>query len=321
MNIRRTVREIRKNLHNIRKRLCIFSGNLKKRNLENRHIYAIYIVAATAFCLFAVQFAPGSSFRNWYYNLINKPIINKEIQYMADGREEQEMKKGTFLTYYRHAAFGATNPEEVDPNAPMIALTFDDGPNSDYTQRILDVLAANYSHATFFVVGPNAENFPEMLKAISLAGCEVGNHTYHHKDLTTLTAAEVEEEIDKVNRAVKKATGENTTVIRPPYGAFNDDVLAQLNEPVILWDLDTEDWDSRNAQKVVQKVLDTVKDGDIVLMHDIYDSTAEAVEILVPKLKEQGYQIVSVSELARYKGKQLELGKAYGEIEGPVKDE
>lgn len=321
MNIQRTVRKTRKGLHNVGKRLCIFGRNLRKRDFQNRHIYAIYIVAATVVCLFAAQFAPGSSFRSWYYNLINKPIINKEIQHMTDDRDGQEMKKGTFLTHYRYAAFGATNPEEVDPNAPMIALTFDDGPNPDYTQRILDVLTANYSHATFFVVGPNAESFTETLKAISLAGCEIGNHTYNHKDLTTLTAAEVEEQIDKVNRAVKKSTGENTTVIRPPYGAFNDDVLAQLKEPVILWDLDTEDWDSRNAQKVVEKVLDTVKDGDIVLMHDIYDSTAEAVEILVPKLKEQGYQIVSVSELAKYKGKQLELGKAYGEIEGPVKDE
>jgi peptidoglycan/xylan/chitin deacetylase (PgdA/CDA1 family) len=89
-----------------------------------------------------------------------------------------------------------------------------------------------------------------------------------------------------------------------------------MQEPVVLWDLDTEDWSSRNAQKVTEKVLGTIKDGDIVLMHDIYDSTAEAVEILVPKLKEQGYQIVSVSELARYKGKTLELNKAYGEIEG-----
>lgn len=321
MNMQRTVQKIRKSLRNVRKHLRMFRRNLKKKNFENRHIYTMYVTIATLVCLFAIQFAPGSVFRSWYYNLINKPIINKEIPYMTNDREEQEIKKGTFLTHYRYTAFGATNPEEVDPNAPMIALTFDDGPNPDYTQRILNTLTANYSHATFFVVGPNAENYTETLKAISLAGCEIGNHTYNHKDLTTLTSTEVEEQIEKVNRTVKKATGENTTVIRPPYGAFNDDVLAQLNEPVILWDLDTEDWDSRNAQKVIEKVLDTVKDGDIVLMHDIYDSTAEAVEILVPNLKERGYQIVSVSELAKYKGKQLELGKAYGEIGEPVKDE
>lgn len=319
MNMQKTVRKIRRSLRNARKHLRIFKKNLKEKNFENRHIYVMYVVITTFICLSAIQFAPGSAFRNWYYNLINKPIINKGVPYMVN--DQDEIKKGTFLTHYRYTAFGATDPEEIEPDAPMIALTFDDGPNADYTQRILNTLSANYSHATFFVVGPNAENCAETLKAISLAGCEIGNHTYNHKDLTTLAAAEVDEQIEKVNRAVKKATGENTTVIRPPYGAFNDDVLLQLKEPVILWDLDTEDWDSRNAQKVVEKVLDTVKDGDIVLMHDIYDSTAEAVEILVPKLKEQGYQIVSVSELAKYKGKQLELGKAYGEIKGTIKDE
>lgn len=291
------------------------------KNLNNRYVYIIYVVVVTTICLFAAQFAPGGRFRNWYYDLINKPNINKEIEYAVEDRDGQEMNQGAFLTYYRYETFGATNPEEVDENVPMVALTFDDGPNPDYTGRILEVLKANYSRATFFVVGPNAEKYPDTLKAISAAGCEIGNHTYNHKNLTNLSEEEIEEQVDKVNRAVKKATGEDTTVIRPPYGAYNNQVLGQLMEPVILWDLDTEDWKSRNAQTIVEHVLDTVKDGDIILMHDIYDSTAEAIEILIPRLKEQGYQIVSVSELARYKGKELELNKAYGEIEGPVKDE
>jgi peptidoglycan/xylan/chitin deacetylase (PgdA/CDA1 family) len=245
----------------------------------------------------AAEVAPGGSLRAWYHNLTNTTVFNKDIQNEVT---EGEIMKGSFLTYYRFEKFGATNPEEIDTTAPMVAFTFDDGPNPEYTQRILDVLTANYSHATFFVVGNNAEDYPEVLQSISSAGCEIGNHTYGHK----------------VNRAVIKATGESTTVIRPPYGSYNDDVLNVMQEPVVLWDLDTEDWSSRNAQKVTEKVLENIKDGDIVLMHDIYDSTAEAVEILVPKLKEQGYQIVSVSELARYKGKTLELNKAYGEIEG-----
>ena len=91
--------------------------------------------------------------------------------------------------------------------------------------------------------------------------------------------------------------------------------MAVLDKPVILWDVDSEDWDSRNAQTVCDKVLSEVKDGDIILMHDIYESTAEAVELLLPQLKERGFQVVSVSEMAYYKGKTLELGKAYGKIE------
>ena len=237
--------------------------------------------------------------------------MNKGVQNRIVPDEEVS---GTFLTFYRFFGFGECDPDEVDVNAPMIALTFDDGPSPENTNRILDVLSENYSHATFFVVGTNAEQYPDTLKSIAEAGCEIGNHTFNHAKLTSLDAAAVDEQIEKVNRVVKKATGENTTVIRPPYGAYDDNLLAQLQEPVILWDVDTEDWESRNAQSIANAILSKVKDGDIVLMHDIYESTAEAIEIVVPKLKEQGYQIVTVSEMARYKGKTLELGTPYGVV-------
>lgn len=286
---------------------------MRKKFSDSWMLYVGFILVASLFCILITQVLPGSKLRTWIHNVQNKPVINKSIQYTRN--DEQVKEWGIFLTNYRFQSFGASNPDDVDMNAPMVALTFDDGPNPANTTRILDVLNANYSHATFFVVGTNAENYQDTLKAISASGSEIGNHTYNHKDLTSISASEVEEQIDKVNRAVKKATGENTTVIRPPYGAYNDEVLNQLDEPVVLWDLDTEDWNSRNAKKIVDEVMANIKDGDIVLMHDIYDSTAEAVEMLVPKLKEQGYQIVSISEMAEYKGKKLELHKAYGEIE------
>lgn len=287
----------------------------KKLISDRRILYPFFIITVSLLCIILAELSPNGKMRSWYYNLTHKEIINKGIQY-ADESNNTGKEVGNFLTYYRFQKFGASNPEEVDTEAPMIALTFDDGPNPDNTKRILDVLTANYSHATFFVVGTNAEKYPDTLKAILSAGCEIGNHSYNHTNLTTVDAEKVETEIEEVNRAVKKATGENTTVIRPPYGAYDDNLLNQLQEPVVLWDLDTEDWDSRNAQTIVDKVLSDIKDGDIVLMHDIYESTAEAMEILVPKLKEQGYQIVTVSEMARYKGKELELGKPYGKIQG-----
>lgn len=292
-----------------------FRDKIRKINIDSKVFYTVFIVVASLFCIIISQISPDSRFRTWYHSLKNKPVISKGIQLTGE-KSVIDQQTGTFLTYYRFQGFGESDPTHIDSKAPMIALTFDDGPNPSSTQRILDVLNANYSHATFFVVGTNAENYPDMLKAISASGCEIGNHSYNHKDLTTLSTSDVEEQIEKVNRAVKKATGENTTVIRPPYGAYNDKVIKQLEEPVILWDLDTEDWESRNAKKIVDAVMSSVKDGDIVLMHDIYDSTAEAVEILIPKLKEQGYQVVSVSELAKYKGKTLELDKAYGKIGG-----
>lgn len=276
-------------------------------------LYPAFIIIVSFICILPAE-KSSHRFRSWYYDLTHTKVIDKGIEYEAD--EEAFKEKSTFLTYYRYQEFAASNPKNVDADAPMIALTFDDGPNSDYTKRILDVLNENYSRATFFVVGTNAELHTDTLKLISESGCEIGNHSYSHQNFTEIAAEEVESQIDMVNRAVKKATGEETTVIRPPYGAFNDDVLAQLEKPAILWDMDTEDWDSRNAQKIADKVLSEVKDGDIILMHDIYDSTAEAVEIIVPKLKEQGYQIVTVSELAQYKGKTLEAGNIYSGFKG-----
>lgn len=278
---------------------------------DQRKVYAGFVIGTSLFCIFLAEISQANSFRGWYYNLINKDIISKSIEHLE---KEKKGDYGSFITYYRCNAFGESNPEEIDVNAPMVALTFDDGPNPEYTGRILEVLEENYSHATFFVVGTNAEQYPETLQAIALSGNEIGNHTYSHANLTDIDSANVEEEIDKVNRAVKKATGEITTVIRPPYGAYNEDVLNQLQQPVVLWDLDTEDWDSRNAQTIVDNIITNIDDGDIILMHDIYESTAEAVELLVPRLKEMGYQVVSVSEMAEYKGKELELHKAYGGV-------
>lgn len=278
---------------------------------EQWKLYAIYIVTTSLACIMIAEVSQGNSFRGWYYNLINKDIISKATEYT---KGTTDGNYGSFVTYYRYQVFGASNPEDIDADAPMVALTFDDGPNPEYTSRVLKVLEENYSHATFFVVGTNAEKYPEVLRNIAASGNEIGNHTYSHANLTDIDSSDVEEEIDRVNRAVKKATGEIATVIRPPYGAYNDDVLKQLQQPVILWDLDTEDWDSRNAQVIVDHIIANVEDGDIILMHDIYESTAEAVELLLPRLKEMGYHVVSVSEMAEYKEKELELHKAYGGV-------
>lgn len=294
---------------------------MRKKRRHRRHlswkqrqirIYTCFIVVAGAACILMAAGAKKSDLSERLSRLTHKNIVNKAVEPME--QNISHMPAGTLITNYRYQEFGASDPNEIDVNAPMIALTFDDGPNPDSTKRILKVLSENYSHATFFVVGTNAAQYPETLQEIAASGCEIGNHTNNHKNLTKITDAEISEQIDSVNRSVKKATGEQTTVIRPPYGAFDDHVLGMLSEPVVLWDLDTEDWSSRNAAEIVEHVMDNVKDGDIVLMHDIYDSTAEAVEIMVPKLKERGFLIMSVSEMAKYKGKTLELNKAYGKI-------
>lgn len=310
----RYIRKI-KRIYNkrIKRKIKRFVSYFRTHLSEPVILYPTYIVFASLFCVLATQMAHGSALRIWLYRMTHDEIVAKGVEYTMEQKDESY---GVFLTNYRYQSFGATNPGEVDEKAPMVALTFDDGPSENATSRILKVLGDNYSRATFFMVGTNAEKYPELVAEIASAGCELGNHSYNHKDLTKLDAAGREEQIDLVNRAVNKATGENTTVIRPPFGAYDDEVLNDLQNPVVLWNLDTEDWSSRNAQLVVENVMDQVQDGDIILMHDIYDSTAEAVELLVPRLKEEGYQLVTVSEMAKYKGKELECHKAYGKITG-----
>lgn len=279
-------------------------------------VYLCFVLLVSMICIMAAQLSDGSRFRNWYDSLHHKDVVNKDVQYAMNAGEADadSIEKGELRTRYRNMKFGATDPQEIDPNAPMIAFTFDDGPNSEYTERILKVLQENYSSATFFMVGYNIDKYPETVKNVSLAGCEVANHTKDHQNLTKVDADEILKQIGYVNNMAEELTGSKATMIRPPEGAYDETVLNLLQEPVVLWNLDTEDWRSRNAHEIAQRILDNAKDGDIVLMHDIYDSTAEAVEIVVPMLKERGFQILSVSELARYKGKELELGKAYGQI-------
>lgn len=199
----------------------------------------------------------------------------------------------------------------IDPNRPMIALTFDDGPNPSSTNRILDVLAKYNSRATFFVVGNRLRNYPETLQRIVREQSEIGSHTYNHKSLNLLTTKEIQKELAGVDDYLKELLNQDAATLRPPYGAVNDTVREAVNKPMIYWSVDTEDWKSRNTDKIVQHVLANVKDGDIILFHDLYDTTAAAIEILVPELIEQGYQIVTVSEMFQAKGISLEPGKVY----------
>lgn len=199
----------------------------------------------------------------------------------------------------------------IDPEKPMIALTFDDGPSSSATNRILDVLREYHSRATFFVVGNRLRNYPEVLQRIVSERSEIGSHTYNHKSLSLLKASEIRKELSAVDEYLVELLGQEAVTLRPPYGAINDLVKKTVNKPMIYWSVDTEDWKSRNTKAIVNNVIGKVKDGDIVLFHDLYDTTAAAIEIIVPKLIKEGYQIVTVSELFEAKGITLEGGNVY----------
>ena len=184
----------------------------------------------------------------------------------------------------------------------MIAFTFDDGPSKSNTDRILDILKKYGVHATFFMQGQNASYYPEVVKRIYNEGHELGNHTWDHKNLKNLSEAEIAEEVNSAADTIQSITGARPPVVRPPYGGYNDTVKAVVKEPLIRWSVDSEDWSSRDANVIVPLVLSEVEDGDIILFHDIHETTTPAIEQLVPELISQGYQIVSVSELFAGKG-------------------
>ena len=191
--------------------------------------------------------------------------------------------------------------KNIDPNKPMIALTFDDGPSKRYTPAILDALKEYGANATFFVLGSNADNFPDILQRMVLEGNEIGNHTYSHKQLTTLSKENIEEEIIATQESIYDITHRYPDVIRPPYGSKNKTVMeCAKGKRIVTWSLDTRDWHDRDAKVVVERVLKQVQNGDIILMHDLYASTVSAVQELVPRLQEQGYQLVTVSDLYTY---------------------
>ena len=202
--------------------------------------------------------------------------------------------------------FGAS----IDPSKKMIALTFDDGPGP-YTKAIVDCLEKYDARATFFVVGTQVDKYPEELKAIQNAGCEIGNHTNTHKILTRISYAEMKSELSLTDQKIKKITGCSSILMRPPGGAVNDTVKMFAGKPIIQWSIDTLDWKTRNKAMTVNTVMKQVEDGDIILMHDIHKPSMEAALELIPKLKKQGYQLVTVSELAEYRGYTLRNGGVY----------
>ena len=204
--------------------------------------------------------------------------------------------------------------EKKKGSAGAVALTFDDGPGS-FTDRLLDCLEKNQSKATFFMVGEEINSFPDTVKRMEEMGCELGNHSYTHTDFTTLSTDDMSAEIAGVDELLVNLVGHGATVVRPPYGSVNDSVRATVGTPMILWSIDTLDWETKDAQQTVDTVMENVTDGSIILMHDIFITSVDAVEMLVPQLISEGYELVTVHELAEKKGIELQTGITYGSFE------
>ncbi len=201
----------------------------------------------------------------------------------------------------------------LDPSKPMVAITFDDGPSRRGTERILDTLEKYGVVATFFDVGKNVEAYPDIVKREAALGCEVASHSYSHPNFNELSASALKNELSKANKAFENVLGYKPVLVRPPYGSCSEKVAASIDQAVVTWSVDTLDWDTRNAEKIIKSVKSVGNlDGKCILMHGIYDETADAVEEIVPYLINEGYQLVTVSELIIYgKNDDLVAGRRY----------
>ncbi|HAL63259.1 MAG TPA: hypothetical protein DCO93_02305 [Clostridiales bacterium] len=231
-----------------------------------------------------------------------------ELMFSDDGR----------FIYVPHAQVGAymsvnwyRGGGKLDPSRPMVAITYDDGP-AKYTDSILDCLEKYGARATFFVQGQSVPKYPGAVKRAVSIGCEIGNHTQNHANLSKLNSSEISAQLTDTNNAVYNITGVYPKLFRPPYGAYNKTVLEAAKMPAIMWSVDTLDWKTRNAAKTLESVKKSVRDGSIILMHDIHAPTAEAAESVIKYLLKQGYQLVTVSELLDARCGGAAAGKAYG---------
>lgn len=200
---------------------------------------------------------------------------------------------------------------KIDKSKKMIALTFDDGPNYN-TSKVIDVLNKYDIKATFFVLGSRAINNKNILKKMADSGMEIGNHTYNHLLLTKYDENKIRSEIEDTSEVIYSATKKRPKLLRPSYGSVNNKIKKVANMPIIIWDIDTLDWKYHNSKRITSRVVNKVRDGDIILMHDIYSASLNALSNIIPILQDNGYEFVTIDELFYYKGISLENGKVYG---------
>lgn len=218
---------------------------------------------------------------------------------LANGETGSASTTGTDIADPTHVL---SNGRYLDITKPMVALTWDDGPKSSVGNHLMDVLEANNGRGTFFVVGERIDKDPDEVKRMVADGHEVGNHSWDHDEKLSKKGVDyIRSEFDKTNQKVQELTGVTPTLARLPGGIASEDVKSTLTMPMIFWSIDTLDWKTKNAQSTIDAIQGNIKDGDIILMHELYDATSQACDTVIPWLNQQGYQMVTVSELIQFR--------------------
>lgn len=211
--------------------------------------------------------------------------------------------------------YGLQYPTEAYAGKKLVAITFDDGPGQ-YTAELLDFLKENEVRATFFMLGTNASRYPDLIKRMDAEGHALGNHSNSHPNLTTLSAAGVASQLEKCNAAIRSAVGRNAVVMRCPGGSNNATVknaAKNANMPIIHWSLDTLDWKLKDKDKILKRTFEEigVKDGDIILLHDIHRESVDTAKDMILRLKKEGYTFVTVPELLSVRKGGMNAGQVY----------
>ncbi len=208
------------------------------------------------------------------------------------------------------SVFSYSVPAMAARDTKLVAITFDDGP-SKYTEKLLDGLKQRGAKATFFMVGSNMPYFTDTIKRMKAEGHQLATHTMSHANLAKLSTSAIQKEVFGAEDKLAEIVGQQKFYLRPPYGSFNTTVKNTVRSPMIYWSVDTEDWRYKNAQNVANVIVSSTKDGDIILLHDLYPTSVEGALMAIDTLQSKGYVFVTVEQLLKRRGIVAENGKVY----------
>lgn len=210
-----------------------------------------------------------------------------------------------------HSFLPADAYTEMEGDRKLIAITFDDGPRRTTTTALLDGLAQRGVPATFFLIGEQIPGNEDILRRMVAEGHQLGIHSYTHMKLTALNNADFSAEVGRTRTVIQNAVGPMELFLRPPYGMSDNGVKTRAGAPIILWSIDPEDWGDRDVEREVREILAAAKDGDIILLHDIFSESVDAALRVVDALHDQGFYFLTVSDLFAARGIELQNGKSY----------
>ena len=243
----------------------------------------------------------------YYYDYTIDPMPKEDLFLVVN---YNEIKDYLNITVDLDSNYVNEDGSVINPSKKLVAITFDDGPGP-YTNDLVNILKNNKARATFFMLGNNLEKYRSTVLNVYNNGNEIGYHSYAHQNFKRQSIADIQTEFATSNDILKSITGTGFSLVRPPYGSINSEIKEALDVSFILWNVDTEDWRHKDTHYLLNYGLEHIEAGYIVLFHDIHASSVEAMEKILPYLYVEGYQVVTVSELAQYYNNPLELHKAY----------